>query len=269
MKSDRIDTIFEEVGKLSVELDPDPAARGPIYLQDLISKTRGYLNQTSVYIQEVLREQRRVEMDLRAREDSFEVSSNELLTSDPRVKSMPAIEDRKSMIQVLLKEEYHRIVELRREQKDMEHVFKVVKHCQKELNATMSEIRLQRALISDQLKSGSFYGDENDVSRGTVSKPPAKSKKDIGPVEDFDEDEVRKMLDEAEAEQKKKEEATASTVVKSESTESNWDDFLGSMLDPVVLEPEPVPTASTTNEDPAINQFLNDEEGINALLEGV
>lgn len=194
MTPERVQAIYEALDKLFVELDRDPVSRGPGYLQDLISKTRGYLNQTGAYLQEINREKHNLEMELDAQEAAFEVQKSELLAEDRRVRLLPSIEDRLAMVDVLLGEERREIQRLRREVKNLGHIDKAVRHRHKELDNTMSAIRLQKQLVDAELRTGSFYGDENDTSRGSRWR---KADPQL-PDQDLEEDEVLRLLEEAE-----------------------------------------------------------------------
>lgn len=181
MTPERIQEIYERLEALFIELDPNPSARGPLYLQDLISKTRAYLNETSHYLQEVLKAIHLVNMELDAEEAAYEVHSDELLATDNRVTLLSNIDDRKAMVNVLLSEDRRKIQKLKRMQKNLSHVEKVVRHRHKELENTMSSIRLQRSLVETEIRSGSFYGDEAPTSRNA----------------DVSDDDLAKLLDEA------------------------------------------------------------------------
>lgn len=168
MDQDRIDHIYNTLEGFVIELDPDPVVRGPAYLQDLISKTRGYLNTVSMFTQEVHRETHHLESQLDAQQSAFDIQADELLSNDNRVRNLPAVEDRLAMINLLLSEDRRAIETLKREIKSLNHVAKAIRHRQRELSATMSAIRLQNTLIQAELRTGSFYGDENNASRGNA-----------------------------------------------------------------------------------------------------
>lgn len=169
MTPERVEKIYDELETLVIVLDPDPAARGTAYLQDLISKTRGYLNHTSNLLGEVNRYRHRIERDLDAHEAAYEISSSDLLASDHRVTRLPNIDDRKAMISLLLREEKKKILDLKREVKELGFVDKAVRHRHKELDNTMSAIRMQKSLIDTEMRTGAYYGDETDTARGQKS----------------------------------------------------------------------------------------------------
>jgi len=167
MKPERIEEIYNEIGSYSIELHRDPASLGPAYLQDLISKTRGYINQVSLIIQEIHREKSSLETELDAFEAAFLMSSDSLLAEDHRVTRLPNIDDRRAMINMLLRDERSKILGLKNQVKSLGYIDKAVRHRHKELENTMSAIRMQKSLIESELRTGAFYGDESDASRKT------------------------------------------------------------------------------------------------------
>lgn len=232
MKAARVEEIYNDLEQLVIALDPDPSARGPAYLQDLISKTRGYLNQVSYYMQEVHRQKHQMELELEALEAAFEVSSDELLASDTRVTRLPSIDDRKAMINIILSDERKEIQKVKRSIKNLSHVEKAVRHRHKELESTMAAIRLQRSLLASEIRTGSFYGDETDTSRGTWGRK--------SPMGTIDSSELDALFD------------SAQDVVPATAPEES---------DVVAPEAPPIDDAKTgaqdPEEDPSIGVFLD------------
>lgn len=261
MTPDRVTEIYENLDKLFVDLDKDPASRGPQYLQDLISRTRGYLNQTGFYLQEVHRERHRLEMDLDALEAAFEVRKSELLAEDKRVKNLPAIEDRLAMIDVLLGDERREIQRIRREVKNLGHVDKAVRHRHKELDNTMSAIRLQKQLIDADIRTGSLYGDETEESRGKRrGQPPL-------PDQDMDEEEVLSLLAEAESALSgtdDSEDDSEEDETEEDETGASEDEEEGGSEEGV--EEETAEEEGPSEEDSEVAKFLDEEESIEELF---
>ncbi len=192
MTPKQIEEIYERLPTLVVELAPDPSSRGPAHLQSLISRVRGYLNETGIYIQRVIKAKADLESELEAQQVAFQISSDELLAEDRRVTRLPAIRDREAMINLLLRDDRKIILLLTKQVNDISYVEKAVRHRHRELEHTMSAIRLQRSLIQTELKTGSFFGDEGEESRGSTwgRKPPTDT--------DIDEEEIERLMDEAE-----------------------------------------------------------------------
>jgi len=245
MDQSQVDAIYGELESLIIELAPDPFSKGPQYLQDLISKTRGYLNKTSLILQKVLREQHALERNLTALEAAFEVSSDCLLAEDHNVSSLPSIEDRRAKINILLKDEKAEIQKQKKLLRELSFVEKVVKHRHKELDNTMSAIRMQKSLVDSEVHSGSFYGDESDVSRNKKRTRPQ-----IGVTEDAD------TLDEEEGTNSLLAEILSEpTMVVADAQEPDDDDPFG-LNEVQVVAPSEVPPQSS-EDDPDIARFLD------------
>jgi hypothetical protein len=162
---ERIEQIYKELATLTVDLVSDPASLGPPYLQDLIFKTRGFLNRVSLFSSEVYRELHQLEMDLAAYEAAYQVSSDDLLSTDRRVTMLPNLRDRVAMINHILKEDRSKISICSLAIKELKLVNRVIRHRHQELESTVSSIRMQRSLIVSSLKTGAFYGDEGEEPR--------------------------------------------------------------------------------------------------------
>jgi hypothetical protein len=229
----RIEEILNRLPLMVVALDPDPVSRGPQYLQNLISNVRGLLNETGVYVQEILRYKSALDSNLEALTVAFEVSADELLADNKEVSQLPAVQDRQAKINCLLRDQRKEILNLKKQVNDIGYLEKAVRHRHRELEATMSAIRLQRSLIQSEIRTGSFYGDETSTSRGKS----ALSGSDDG-IE-VDEMELSKLLDKAA-------ELSAEDEVSTPAIESDFDDDIG--LDPE--KTEKISSGSTKLQSP-------------------
>jgi hypothetical protein len=182
MDSARITAIYTEIEKYVVRLESDPASLGPRYLTDIIAKTRNYLNATNRLVLEVHRERHTNQTQLTALEAAYDLDSSDLLANDDRVRRLPNIDDRKATVAVMLRDRLRAIQELRGTIQDLDIIDKAIRFRHKELKDTMSEIRLQRALVRDELDTKSFYGDER-TGEVPVNGRAAKTAIDIGELE--------------------------------------------------------------------------------------
>jgi hypothetical protein len=166
----RISKIFAELESLSVTLPRNAADLGPQFMSEQISLTRGYSNQVSFYLQEVLSERTHLALILDNKQTQFEVRSDELLSQDSRVKALASLADRQAMINYIEKDLKAEIDHLKSTLASLVNVEKVIRLRMRELDNTSSDIRTQRNLLRDQLKLGLIYGDETQ---------PAEKKSDI------------------------------------------------------------------------------------------
>ena len=199
MNTERIQQIYDELAKYEIALDRDPQARGPKYLQGLIAECRNHLNSVSRIQLEVHRVRQDRDRTLRALETVFDVDFAGLLANDERIRRLPNIEDRRATARVFLRESVAEIERLKAEIRDIDYVEKAIRHRHKELSSTMSEIKLQKALIMAEIGTGAMYGDERIHS-------PGDSSSSRGPLGvSIDEDELEALFDEETAKQKAEE----------------------------------------------------------------
>lgn len=240
MKLDRVKAIYDEISKYEIKLENDPRSLGPLYLQNVIAECRNFLNAVSRIQLEVHREKQELARLFRAAETSYEVAFAELLSNDERVRRLPSIEDRKATANVILREQLNNIAGVKGELQDLEFVEKAIRHRHKELTATMTEIKLQRSLIRDEIDSGAMYGDERraEHERGTAAGP-------LG--EEIDEAELDALLNREEAVIKAagEEEPAPSPAVEAPQNSSKTDDVDEAAVKAFLGEPH----GTTGNDD--------------------
>jgi len=164
----RVDAIFKEMDELVIELESDPGSLGPQYFQDLIATCRNYLNRVGLVLNELDREHLTVSTEVRRLEAAYELEHDDILTNDKSVKDIgSSIDDRKAAVGWRLREQRAALTEARGRLHSLKAVHKVVSFRNKELHATMTAIRDQKRLMTAEIRSGSFYGDE----RATQLRP--------------------------------------------------------------------------------------------------
>jgi hypothetical protein len=161
LNDQRVDAIFEEMDKLVIELVADPSCLGPQYFQDMIATCRNYLNRVGLVLNELDRERLMVSAEVRRLEALYEAEYDDLLTNDRLIKDIgSSIEDRKAAVNWRLREQKAALTDARSQLRNLNAVHKVVAYRNRELHATMTAIRDQKRLMTSELRSGSFYGDE-------------------------------------------------------------------------------------------------------------
>lgn len=163
----RVEAIFEEMDKLVIELAADPSCLGSRYFQDLIATCRNYLNRVGLVLNELDRERMSVSAEVRRLEAAYELEHDELLANDQSIKELgSSIEDRKAAVGWRLRQQRAALNQARSRLRDLNAIHKVVAYRNKELHATMTAIRDQKRLMTAELRSGSFYGDERTYQPG-------------------------------------------------------------------------------------------------------
>jgi hypothetical protein len=259
---ERIHEVYREIGKYEITLDPDPRSKGPVYLSDLIATCRNYLNMVSRLLLEVHEEKHGLSRDLRALETAYQVSFNELLANDERVKRLPSIEDRKASAEVYLRTERAEIEEVGARILDLDYVDKAVRHRHKELTSTMSEIKLQRSLIQAEIQTGAMYGDE----RAHESSVTTMAQMEASILDDAELDALfEKQSKDSESDQEDSQETS-----QEEPQENPCEEPPVKTAPDTCQEPAKEPDKGTSDEitDSDLEAFLNDES-LDSILENV
>lgn len=264
MTPEQVSNIYERMGVLKIDLPTDPADLDPDYLREHISLCRNYLNEVGYYWQDALIRESRLALELEAQEATFEIRSSELLASDPSVTAGPSIADRQATINTLLRAERLRIAQLKQEILQLSHVMKVIRFRKGELDNTMSTLRLQRSLLRDQIRTGSFYGDESETSRG----------RPMDPADGLNSEELEVLLASSAQELVEEARATARELPATSDPADNLDpEDLEKLVRESTVRVDSGATVAVASEedDQAIERFLKepDDEDIESILAGI
>jgi hypothetical protein len=185
---------------------------------------------------------------------------------------MSAIKDRESMVAHILRDRKARIDQLRDQLLSIDAVYKYITHRSRELHSTMDAIKNQRRFMQIEVQTGAFYGDERRPDHESVGVGPA------GITLDFDEDEIKKAIDEAAGE--------GAAAVTEEEVSSPKDDppkdapvvqesslhSIARQGEVVTLlgaeEPTPVKEAPKPSPEPAKDVVLDDDFALRLFLGG-
>lgn len=203
MTPERIDAIYEAIRDKIITLHPNPTTQGPVYLQEMISRVRGYLNDVGSILQEILQDKHLAERRLRLLKTEFSIEADRLLLTE-EVQSLSAIDDRRARVNNTLSEQRQAISDLENDVSDIEALEEVVKFRHKELNQTMSAIRLQKNLIDAEINTGAMFGDTTTTSRHHVGpsapNPELLSDSDMQDISRFLSEELSEGEDDVESE---------------------------------------------------------------------
>ena len=248
MNIERVKAIYDEISRYEIKLESDPRSLGPLYLQDVIATCRNHLNLVSRIQLEVHREKQDLSRSLRAAEVEFQIAFDHALSNDERVRRLPSIEDRKATVNVMLRPQLDGISIIKAQLHDLEYVDKAVRHRHRELTSTMSDIKLQRGLIRDEIDSGAMYGDERlgKHERGTQDGP-------LG--DDIDVSEIDQLFAEDAAARAAASEVSPELDSSGEAVSPVPEAVASAPTLPLVVSvPDPLPVAKT--EEEVIEAFL-------------
>lgn len=247
MKQEAIEKIYEDIGQLQIELEPDPTVLGPLYINKIVSQCRNYLNRVSLILLKLSRERRSLKRQLAGEETLLGAERDRLLAEDDTVKRQANIRDREAVANTMLRERLNTIASLKNELLDMETVEKAVALIHSELVRTSNEIKTQRSLLHADRISGAGYGDEFDNPR----------RGQVLPQNSIEEDELDKLMAGASVD-----EARASMKPAADSEEAALEPEVKTAVEtPVeakVEGPKPQGTdpSQGLEEDPGVARFL-------------
>lgn len=264
MTPEQVSKIYERMEVLKIDLPTDPADIDSDYLREKISLCRNYLNEVGHYWQDALMREGRLEVELDALEATFEIRSNELLASDPSVGARPSIADRQATINTILRDERQRIASLKAEMLRLSHVKKVIRFRKGELDNTMGALRLQRSLLKDQVRTGAFYGDESEQSRG----------RPMDPTDGLTSAELEALISSTERELEVERASSDVTVPPMTRSEDPADSLDAGALEALISGAAPAetntPVLDGDADEIAIARFLNEpDDDIESILAGV
>lgn len=285
----RITNIYNEIDGFGIELEADPTVLGPQYLGKVIAQCRNFLNRTTSILLEIRRDKHMTSNRLSAEKAAFKIESDNLLASDERVRSRPNIRDREAMINVILSERLNRITELENDIRNLEAVEGAVKVRHTELVRTDGQIKTQRSLIRDELDTKSFFGDESNTRRaadvnedeldaimsGTYTPPTAPAEPSTAifttpePTATEAVDSVTITATPAVEVPEAAAPVPEAPKVETAPPVSDIDAALAAAEEAVesVKEPEPVKAGAPSEDEEAMNRFLNAESAAEKALE--
>lgn len=174
MNQDSIQKIYDEIGQLQLELEPDPTILGPRYINEITARCRNHLNKVTLIRLRLSREKRALKSRLAGEETLLAAERDRLLAEDETVRRQPNLRDREAVANTILRDRLNTIAQLKNELLDLDTVEKAVTLVHDELIRTGNEIKTQRSLILADRASGAAYGDEYDGprdNRGRVLPP--------------------------------------------------------------------------------------------------
>jgi hypothetical protein len=259
MTRERMNEIITECDKYEIKLANDPTILGPKYLQDMIASCRNYTNHVTRLLNEVHRGRINLDLDLRRKQTAFKIQADELLAKDMVVRNLPNIKDRESQINLMLRDEHREISNLSNDILDLEHIEEYVKRRHRELKDTMREIQAQRSLILDEYQTGSMYGDERPTVMGADST--AYTPGSHASPEGMDEEDIEKMLLDAEAQNQPVVTQEQPAVAQEQHTETGGSEpqKSASVIENVVTpaQTEEATTLAALSEEDEIRAFLD------------
>ena len=103
MTPERIESIYEGLAAMQVELDPDPLELGPKRLNNKISEVRDCLSRLETLSLQLSQEQHALKRERRKLEVELDFLVKDMLTNDPEVRAGKNLADREAIAKTRLR----------------------------------------------------------------------------------------------------------------------------------------------------------------------
>jgi len=169
-----LEKILEEIVAYEVHLEEDPTQPhlGTKYLQRVLAQCRNYMNRVQFYMQQTMRYEKNLRMEIKMTELNLEFKVKEKLADDAIVRQQRAIDDRRALAETQLKDDFDILTQQKVRLIDVEETVKLIKSKYADLRQTNQDIKTQRSLVRDD-KEG--WGNEG----GGYNKPQVSQDRSV------------------------------------------------------------------------------------------
>jgi hypothetical protein len=151
--------VFEEVSKLTLNLDDNPLQWGPKRLNEKVSKSRNISNALADFIVELVQRISHQKNKLLNLTSLFKAERSHLLSNDPIIKAGRSAGEREALVAVRLKDQVEEIEQAESELEQLEAVMGVVKMKKADIRNLRQDLKDQVTLVLSEIKLGSKWGD--------------------------------------------------------------------------------------------------------------
>lgn len=155
-----IDTIFDELSKMEVELDENPIIYGPKRLNGKIAEARKFQTKCEGLFLKVSKWLQKYKAGVRAAQLSLDLSKKHLFTNDPEVRAGRNLADRDAIASMKLKDEVEAVSVASSTMEDLESILVVIKSRKGDLRDVQSRIKDQIRLCQEEISLGSRWGNK-------------------------------------------------------------------------------------------------------------
>ncbi len=157
-----IESIYRNLSKMDVELDPDPIEFGPSKLNNKTAEARKYLSQTEKVFMQVSQNLHKYKRDLLVAETQYNLEQTRLMAEDPHVRQGRSQQEREALASTQLVHIQSKINKCKLAVHDLEDVLKVIKAKRTDLKDLQGRIRDQLKLCQEQIALGQRWGQKVD-----------------------------------------------------------------------------------------------------------
>ena len=159
---EQIDTIFQQLAGLEVQLDENPLDYGPRRLNNKVAEARKMLSETEVLFLQVSKNIQRCKSAHRSAQTALDLAKKNLMANDPETRAGRNLATQDAIASIKLREEVEEVEKLTSALEDLDALLSVIKSKRADLRDIQGRIRDQIKLCQEEIGLGGRWG----------SKPP-------------------------------------------------------------------------------------------------
>jgi|11_taG_2_1085331.scaffolds.fasta_scaffold49637_2 hypothetical protein len=160
VSQETINTIFEQLTIMEVDLDENPLIYGPQRLNSKIAEARGYQTACEKLFLQVSLWHQKYRSGARALKLNLDLSKKHLFSNDPEVRAGRNLADRDAIASMKLKDEVEEVSEAESVLEDLESMIAVIRSKKSDLKDVQSRLKDQIRLCQEEISLGSRWGNK-------------------------------------------------------------------------------------------------------------
>jgi len=153
-----VEGVYDQLGKLEVELDPDPLVYGPKRLNGKVAGARNMLRSCEQLFLQISQDLHRFSRALRIAQTKLKLAKDYLFTNDPETRAGRNVADRESIAAMKLQAQIQEVSRLENGTEDLNALMSVVKAKRADLRDLQGRLRDQIRLCQEEIGLGTRWG---------------------------------------------------------------------------------------------------------------
>lgn len=155
---DRLESVYDELKEMVVQLDPNPVEYGPGRFNNRIAHVRALLTRVEQIFLQVSEDLHWFKRSARGKRTLYELSRRELVVNDPKCRVGRSQKEREDLADVQLRPQIEEIGDLVADADDLEILMVAIKSKRTDLKDIQGRMRDQMKLIEHDLGMGARWG---------------------------------------------------------------------------------------------------------------
>jgi hypothetical protein len=153
-----VDGVYQRLGELEVDLDPDPLVYGPKRLNGKVADARNMLRDCEAIFLQASHDQHRFSRALRVATAKLKMSKDFLFANDPETRAGRNVADREAIATMKLQKQVKEVHRLEIGTEDLKAVLVVIKAKRADLKDVQGRLRDQMKLCQEEIALGGRWG---------------------------------------------------------------------------------------------------------------